>query len=391
MKRQFNTSPTKSRGKTGYPILSKLLMTLGLSIILAISVLVFFEYGEATIEQPPPEITNSTLTTNQTWTREFESLMHQFHFSPAWARGIEKIKNSGSSNSNRFLLSLNYPVEYRIHKFIFSVIQMSKRNHYQVIETYEKFNPREISVGISTARGDYIQMNYKENSDLEWYSGKIAIIIDDFGYRSDHFVNAFFEMPYPITIAIIPGTEFAKQMAEKANQAGLNVLIHLPMEPLQGEVENKGYTIFTGMSQEEIDSTVKRALDNVPGAIGINNHMGSKATVNRTTMQRLMRSLKNRNLLFIDSITNRNSVAYQQALQAKVPTLQLTTYIDNPEKNMQLGTIMRTIVSRLSPESPAVLIGHTRDETSRILSAEMAKWARKGISFVSVFDLLEKQ
>ena len=234
-------------------------------------------------------------------------------------------------------------------------------------------------------------MNFRENSELIWYSVKIAIIIDDFGYRLDNFINTFFEMPYPITVAIIPGTDYDRQTAEKARSAGLNILIHLPMEPLQGKVENNGYTVFTGMSQKEIDSIIERALENVPGAIGINNHMGSKATANQTTMQRLMRSLKKNNLIFVDSITNRNSVAYQQALQNKIPALQLSTYIDNPEKNVKMANIMRSIVSKLSFEKPEVLIGHAREKTSIELPVEMSKWAAKGVSFVSVSDLLEKQ
>lgn len=387
---QGKTSRKKKSNTRQSAILSKLLVILGLSIVLAIVVLVFYYPSEATNDQPKKIIKESTIGL-QTWVRDLEDLMRKKYFDPEWVNGLDRIRNHLSPQPGRFLLTMNYPPKYQVHEFVFQVIQLSKRNEFEVMETYEKFNPKQMSVGLTTSKGGLIQLNFRENRELEWYTGKIAIIIDDFGYRLDTFIDSFFEIPYPITIAIIPGTDYAKQIAEKAQLAGLDILIHLPMEPLEGEVENKGYTIFTGMSQREIDAVIERAIENVPGAIGVNNHMGSKATANRTTMQRLMRSLKKQNFIFVDSITNRNSVAYQQAMQNEVPALELSTFIDNPEKNVNMAIIMRSIVSQLSQENPEVLIGHAREQTSVELPIEMSRWAAKGVSFVSASDLVENQ
>ena len=57
------------------------------------------------------------------------------------------------------------------------------------------------------------------------------------------------------------------------------ILLHLPMEAKTGRNPGPG-AILTGAEEEEIATRVGENLASVPGAIGVNNHMGSKATAN---------------------------------------------------------------------------------------------------------------
>ena len=161
------------------------------------------------------------------------------------------------------------------------------------------------------------------------------------------------------------------------------------MEPLNTKVENRGYTIFTRMNQTQIDAVLTRARKAVPYAIGVNNHMGSKATADRNTMELLTNSLKKQNLLFVDSGTSRNSLAYLLACQKGIPALKLTTYLDNPESSQTLKDKLREVVEALDGTHTAVVIGHDREETARLLSDEMARWSFQGVKFVRLNELLE--
>ena len=389
MQRRRRTSSRRIRRTASQVrLLPKLLMALGLSIILLILTRVQFDENFAAGEKQPlglglPE--NTLLE----WALQFQDLMERKYFSSEWVKGLEEFKGMKTGGQGRGHLFLSYPAKYRIHSFISETIRVSEGKNFELVESYEGLNPPSFGLGFSTVNGDFIQLQFNEEPELEWLSGRIAIIIDDFGYRMDETVNSFMSQPLPITVAIIPGTEFAKQVAERANNSGMDVLIHLPMEPIEAKVENAGYTVFTGMSEDEIDEVIEHALEDVPGAIGINNHMGSKATADRATMDGLMRCLKKRNLLFVDSITNRSSVAYQLAKRNGIAALKLTTFLDNEENPAAMTTILRNTINRLPETNTAILIGHVRDETSRLLPAEMRKWAAKGISFVKVSDLLE--
>ena len=290
-----------------------------------------------------------------------------------------------------FRIQASVPPDFPVHTAIIKLLDYAGRKSLRVVESYERLKPRRIGIGLATPDGKALQVTFRIKQGLAWFPGRIAVIVDDFGYHLDETVTRFLDMPFPITFAIIPGTEHDRDVAVRAKKAGFGVLIHLPMEPLHGKVEHNGFTILTGMSQAEIDKIIARAVNRLPQAIGVNNHMGSKATADRRTMARLMRALKRHHLIFVDSGTNPNSVAYALARQTGVPALRLTTYLDNPKSSHTLRQKLEQVVRSLPEKKTAVVIGHARPETARLLPAEMAKWASFGVKFVPLQDLLEEK
>lgn len=96
------------------------------------------------------------------------------------------------------------------------------------------------------------------------------------------------------------------EMATKAHNSGHEVLIHLPMAPLSKQPLEKN-TLRPEMSSDEIERIIRSAVNNVPYAVGINNHMGSKMTSNLFGMQKVMQALERYNLYFLDSVTIGNT------------------------------------------------------------------------------------
>ena len=124
-------------------------------------------------------------------------------------------------------------------------------------------------------------------------AGKLAIVIDDFGYRP-HNENQVLAMPSAISVAVLPDSPHAREMATKAHNSGHEVLIHLPMAPLSKQPLEKN-TLRPEMSSDEIERIIRSAVNNVPYAVGINNHMGSKMTSNLFGMQKVMQALERYN------------------------------------------------------------------------------------------------
>lgn len=142
-------------------------------------------------------------------------------------------------------------------------------------------------------------------------AGKLAIVIDDFGYRP-HNENQVLAMPSAISVAVLPDSPHAREMATKAHNSGHEVLIHLPMAPLSKQPLEKN-TLRPEMSSDEIERIIRSAVNNVPYAVGINNHMGSKMTSNLFGMQKVMQALERYNLYFLDSVTIGNTQAMRAA------------------------------------------------------------------------------
>lgn len=60
---------------------------------------------------------------------------------------------------------------------------------------------------------------------------RIAIIIDDFGQNFGEREKALLSLGYPLTFSVLPRLPYSKRAAEEAHSKGLEVMLHLPMEP----------------------------------------------------------------------------------------------------------------------------------------------------------------
>lgn len=143
------------------------------------------------------------------------------------------------------------------------------------------------------------------------FAGKLAIVIDDFGYRP-HTENQVLAMPSTLSVAVLPNAPHAREMAIKAHNSGHEVLIHLPMAPLSKQPLEKD-TLRPEMSSEEIERIIRDAVSKVPNAVGLNNHMGSAMTSSLFGMQKVMQALERYDLYFPDSMTIGNSQAMRAA------------------------------------------------------------------------------
>ncbi|MBE0595908.1 MAG: divergent polysaccharide deacetylase family protein, partial [Desulfuromonadales bacterium] len=113
----------------------------------------------------------------------------------------------------------------------------------------------------------------------------VAIVMDDLG-RDLATARSLLAIDLPITFAILPGEPQATALAQLAHRHGREVLIHLPMEPQGYPAINPGDdALLTRMAAEEIRAKMAVYRQQVPHAVGGNNHMGSRFTENREGMQ----------------------------------------------------------------------------------------------------------
>lgn len=368
---------------------AKLLLIFFLSGLLII--LLHFQRSKIYRNQPKKEIgerfgAHSDL---HGFTAGVEKILLKYYVPEKWVTGMNRLARSSESIQGDIHLRIDYPPLFSVHEVIFSILRQARGAGLRVFESYERISPNLIGLGIASSSGHTIHVEFRENNELIWYSKEVAVVIDDFGYTLDEGVQNFLNLPFPITFAIIPGTQYAHEIARKASQAGFEVLIHLPMEPLHSKVENNGFTIFSRMSEKQMDRIVTLALGEIPEAIGINNHMGSRATADPVTMARLMQVLKRHHLFFLDSQTTRKSVAFRVAKESGIPALKLTTYLDNPGSSSTVEQKLRQVIEKSNGSKPAVVIGHARKETANLLGKELPFWAYHGVRFVGMKEMLE--
>lgn len=202
---------------------------------------------------------------------------------------------------------------------------------------------------------------------------KVAIIIDDMG-NSLKAIDSICRLGYPVTIAILPHSQFAQETAQLAHQYGLEVLLHLPLEPLPGNNNSHGNSpsssmsmIHSQMATPEIVAFINDCLQNIPYAIGVNNHQGSLITSNPRLMTIILQEIKKRGLIFIDSRTTNQSVAYQIAKSLNIPTSYRKIFLDNEVSSPKIKEQFIKLLQRARHDGWAVAIGHPWEETLLIL------------------------
>ncbi len=197
------------------------------------------------------------------------------------------------------------------------------------------------------------------------FAGKLAIVIDDFGYRP-HTENQVLAMPSTISVAVLPNAPHAREMAIKAHKSGHEVLIHLPMAPLSKQPLEKD-TLRPEMSSEEIERIIRDAVSKVPNAVGLNNHMGSAMTSSLFGMQKVMQALERYDLYFLDSMTIGNSQAMRAASGTGVKVIKRKVFLDDTQNEADIRRQFNRAVELARRNGSAIAIGHPHPSTVRVL------------------------
>ncbi|MBZ0060004.1 divergent polysaccharide deacetylase family protein [Leclercia adecarboxylata] len=219
------------------------------------------------------------------------------------------------------------------------------------------------------------------------YAGKLAIVIDDFGYRP-HTENQVLAMPSAVSVAVLPNAPHAHEMATKAHNSGHEVLIHLPMAPLSKQPLEKD-TLRPEMSSDEIDRIIREAYNKVPYAVGLNNHMGSAMTSSLFGMQKVMQSLARYNLYFLDSMTIGNSQAMRAAQGTGVKVIKRKVFLDDTQNEADIRFQFNRAVQVARRSGSAIAIGHPHPSTVRVLQ-QMLPSLPADITLVPASSLLNE-
>ncbi|WP_243521229.1 divergent polysaccharide deacetylase family protein [Bacillus pseudomycoides] len=221
------------------------------------------------------------------------------------------------------------------------------------------------------------------------HTNKVAIVIDDFGNNMKG-TERMLSLPIPLTVAVMPFLPSTKQDAIAAHQKGHEVIIHMPMEPIKGKKEWLGpKAITTDLSDHEIEKRIEQAIQEVPHAIGMNNHMGSKVTADERIMRIILSVCKKHNLFYLDSKTNPNSVVPKIGKELGVPIVENQLFFDDVYTPSHITKQAQVLLQRIKEKPVVVAIGHVGppgEITSHVIKSNIPK-VREHADFIFLSDL----
>lgn len=224
----------------------------------------------------------------------------------------------------------------------------------------------------------------KENAGGQ-VTGRLAIVIDDAGRDLDS-QHIYEQMGIPLTLAVMPHQIHTRDAALSWRAHGLPVILHQPMESVSG-IGMEPKVILTSMSDAAIRQMLRDSLSQLPEAIGINNHQGSKATIDGRTMDVVMNELHHRGLFFFDSRTNSTTAADKAAKTYGVPYVRNDLFVDNSASVSDICAMIQEGADRAKKHGTYIIIGHCRPHTAEAFRQMVPKLKAQGIEFVYLSSL----
>jgi polysaccharide deacetylase 2 family uncharacterized protein YibQ len=199
-------------------------------------------------------------------------------------------------------------------------------------------------------------------------AGKVALVVDDMG-NSLEALDELLGLGASLTVAILPYSPYALETARLAHEKGLEVLLHLPLESLNGSGSETGTEglIRSGMGEEEVRALLAEEIDRIPHVRGVNNHMGSKVTADTAMMRTILAPLRERGLFFLDSRTSGKSVAYDVAVSMGIPTASRQVFLDADGDTSRIRERLLELFRIARRDGRAVGICHPFPETLKAL------------------------
>ncbi|WP_138495569.1 divergent polysaccharide deacetylase family protein [Paenibacillus pinistramenti] len=222
---------------------------------------------------------------------------------------------------------------------------------------------------------------------------KLAIVIDDFGNDMEG-TSEILAMPVKLTIAVMPFLRTTERDARLAHERGFDVLVHLPMEPNQGKPEWLGPgAIMSSLSDSEIRQRVEQAIDNVPYAVGINNHMGSKITADPRIMSIILDVCRERGLFFLDSRTNYRTIVGKLCREKGMPDIGNQFFLDDQYNLPHISSQMNKVIAWMKEHDSCVIIGHVGvpgTKTASVIRSSIGKMGPE-VEYVTLSQFVRQQ
>ena len=245
----------------------------------------------------------------------------------------------------------------------------------------EKKPPVEIVRGTSQAwKDDAAAVNPVAIPEVR---ARVVIIIDDMG-MGQGLSRKTIDLPAPLTLAFLPYAPNLKAMTAQAKAKGHELMIHMPMEPMNPDLDVGTIALLDEMSEDELNAQLDKAFASFDGYVGVNNHMGSRLTQNERAMHVVMNALAKRGLLFVDSKTISTSVAAKTAAAHGLDYAGRDVFLDHENTDAFVAKALAQLEAVALKKGVGIAIGHPKKVTINGLRKWMPTLAAKGIQVVPV-------
>jgi hypothetical protein len=152
---------------------------------------------------------------------------------------------------------------------------------------------------------------------------RVALLVGGLGLNPASTSDAIARLPAAVSLGFAPYGDDLEGEAAAARQAGHELLLQSPMEPITYPADNPGpHTLLSSASDAENLDSLRWQMGRFVGYAGIVNHLGGKFTADARALTPTLNEIAARGLFYLDDGSSPRSLAGQIA-----PTLGLASAV----------------------------------------------------------------
>ena len=221
---------------------------------------------------------------------------------------------------------------------------------------------------------------------------RIAVVVAWLGLKRDATQAAIDELPGAVTLAFSPYAPNAQGWVDAARAAGHEVMLQIPMEPVNYPVHDPGpHTLLTSLQPIVNIDRLEWLMSRLAGYVGITDDMGSKFTGQEDAVRPVLEAINKRGLMYLDSLSAQNSVAAHLAREIGLPRVINNRFVDTEATGAAIDARLGELEQIALLHGVAVGLAHPYPVTVERLAAWMRGLADKGIALAPASAIVNRQ
>jgi polysaccharide deacetylase 2 family uncharacterized protein YibQ len=220
-------------------------------------------------------------------------------------------------------------------------------------------------------------------------TAKMAILIEDFGFKADQTTVKFLSFPEPLSVSVVSSRRLSTWTAQIANEYKKEILIMLPMEPLPKSFSRyDGVQIKIHYPEEKIKSIIKDAAETIPSFAGFCNFYGNRVLEDSRVMKIIFKEIQKHHGYFVITSESKKSIAESMAKRINLPYQKIDYTINSDNSAEIIGDSLRYFAVLAQKTGKVLVSGRASDSFITALQNTFPQLKQNGIQLVYVSEIL---
>ena len=186
---------------------------------------------------------------------------------------------------------------------------------------------------------------------------QLIFVFDDGGQNLSH-LKPFLNLPFPITVAVLPQITHSKETATQVRASGNEVILHQPMQSVNASVNPGPGAIKPDMDENQIKTILFNNINEIGPVAGLNNHEGSGITADAEKMATVLQFASQEGIYFLDSRTNVETKVPYVARELGYSYYERNIFLDNEKTKENALKELKKGLDLANKNGSVIMIGH---------------------------------